>query len=275
MLAAKMEKLQYKVIMTPRYGAQLSQEEFSTAVTRKNTLLIGRKTEQNGTETSLYSWRVSDPSSLIHKETEDEDGQVAPGAFGLLALERIWWRRGLEICLCVTQEEDLADNVFAQRHLELEDREKSRWASWGTRKCHRRPKRWSPHSHWAHAAGGTCRMKPALSKEKQLWSPGPAELLQTSGSRGWSVSFFSAFPDVATDRLAAEVDCWHQERRAQQSGAGLNWILTKSNAPRSGWWDQKSFRWIPHPSTPETKSCLCDQIILTWGFRCCFLSGCV
>lgn len=48
------------------------------------------------------------------------------------------------MCLCVTQEEDLADNVFAQRHLELEHREKSRWASWGTRKCHRRPKRWEP-----------------------------------------------------------------------------------------------------------------------------------
>lgn len=47
MLAAKMEKLQYKVIMTPRYGAQLSQEELSTAVTRKNTLLIGRKTKRN------------------------------------------------------------------------------------------------------------------------------------------------------------------------------------------------------------------------------------
>lgn len=44
---------------------------------------------KNGTETSLYSWRVSDPSSLIPKETEDEDGQVAPGAFGLLALQRV------------------------------------------------------------------------------------------------------------------------------------------------------------------------------------------
>ncbi|XP_029695318.1 KAT8 regulatory NSL complex subunit 1-like protein isoform X4 [Takifugu rubripes] len=88
MLAAKMEKLQYKVIMTP-------------------------------------SWRVSDPSSLIHKEAEDEDGQ----------------------------EEDLADNVFAQRHLELEHREKSRWASWGTRKCHRRPKRCGDRSFGCR--GGT------------------------------------------------------------------------------------------------------------------------
>lgn len=47
MLAAKMEKLQYKVIMTPRYVAQLSQEQFSTAVTRKNTLLIEQKTKWN------------------------------------------------------------------------------------------------------------------------------------------------------------------------------------------------------------------------------------
>lgn len=88
MLAAKMEKLQYKVIMTPRYGAQLSPEEFSTAVTRTNTLLIGRK-KQNGTENSICSWRVSDASSLIHKETEDEDGQVVPGAFGLFWLMNV------------------------------------------------------------------------------------------------------------------------------------------------------------------------------------------
>lgn len=46
MLAAKMEKLQYKVIMTPRYGAQLSPEEFSTAVTCVSIILSGRKTKQ-------------------------------------------------------------------------------------------------------------------------------------------------------------------------------------------------------------------------------------
>ncbi len=46
------------------------------------------------------------------------------------------------VCVCVFQVEDLADEVFAQRHLALEQREKLRWGSWGKRKCCRHPKRW-------------------------------------------------------------------------------------------------------------------------------------
>lgn len=38
--------------------------------------------KQNGSQKYLYSWRVTDPSSAIDKETEDEEGQVEPGTFG-------------------------------------------------------------------------------------------------------------------------------------------------------------------------------------------------
>ncbi|XP_045909937.1 KAT8 regulatory NSL complex subunit 1-like protein isoform X3 [Micropterus dolomieu] len=81
MSLAKVEKLQYKDILTP-------------------------------------SWRVIDASFLMNREVEkeedNEEGQV----------------------------EDLIDEVFAQRHLALEQREKLRWPSWGKRKCCRHPKRW-------------------------------------------------------------------------------------------------------------------------------------
>lgn len=51
---------------------------------------------------------------------------------------------------CVFQEEDLTDEVFAKRHLALEEKEKLRWASWGKRQCCRRPKRWK-HKHTVNA----------------------------------------------------------------------------------------------------------------------------
>ncbi|KAM3607581.1 uncharacterized protein V6R79_010122 [Siganus canaliculatus] len=63
------------------------------------------------------SWRMVDTSCCINTGAENvkdqEEGQV----------------------------EDLSDEVFTQRHLALEQREKLRWGSWGTRKCFRRPKR--------------------------------------------------------------------------------------------------------------------------------------
>ncbi|KAE8299450.1 KAT8 regulatory NSL complex subunit 1-like protein MSL1v2 [Larimichthys crocea] len=80
MSAAKVEKLQYKDILTP-------------------------------------SWRVVDTSPQMNRKAEtvedNEEGQL----------------------------EDLTDEVFAQRHLALEQREKLRWGSWGKRKCCRRPQR--------------------------------------------------------------------------------------------------------------------------------------
>ncbi|XP_074515745.1 KAT8 regulatory NSL complex subunit 1-like protein isoform X4 [Sebastes fasciatus] len=89
MSLAKVEKLQYKDILTP-------------------------------------SWRVIDTSSLMNseaeKEEDDEDGQV----------------------------EDLIDEVFAQRHLDLEQREKLRWPSWGIM----RPKR--SGSRLSGSGGGMC-----------------------------------------------------------------------------------------------------------------------
>lgn len=44
-----------------------------------------RKWAKNKTDQEIYlcSWRMSDPS-LTRKETEDEEGQVEPGAVGLL-----------------------------------------------------------------------------------------------------------------------------------------------------------------------------------------------
>ncbi|XP_041807140.1 KAT8 regulatory NSL complex subunit 1-like protein isoform X2 [Chelmon rostratus] len=93
MSVAKVEKLQYKNILTP-------------------------------------SWRVVDPSPLMirdaENEEENEEGQV----------------------------EDLTDEVFAQRHLGLEQREKLRWGSWGKRNCCRRPKR--SGSRLSGSGGGMC-----------------------------------------------------------------------------------------------------------------------
>ncbi|XP_051259897.1 KAT8 regulatory NSL complex subunit 1-like protein [Dicentrarchus labrax] len=93
MSVAKVEKLQYKDILTP-------------------------------------SWRVVDTPSLINREAEkeedNEEGQV----------------------------EDLIDEVFAQRHLALEQTEKLRWSSWGKRKCCSRPKR--SGSRLSGSGGGMC-----------------------------------------------------------------------------------------------------------------------
>lgn len=67
--AAKAEKLQYKDIMTPRYGAQ-SPEDITHTHRHRN---VTKKYH-------LHSWRVTEPSSLSSKEMEDEEGQVGPGA---------------------------------------------------------------------------------------------------------------------------------------------------------------------------------------------------
>ncbi|XP_008289047.1 KAT8 regulatory NSL complex subunit 1-like protein [Stegastes partitus] len=63
------------------------------------------------------SWRVVDAQSLMETEAEEEE------------------------CDEEDQIEDLGDEVFAQRHLALEEREKLRWPSWEKRKCCRRSAR--------------------------------------------------------------------------------------------------------------------------------------
>ncbi|KAM7380678.1 hypothetical protein PAMP_003956 [Pampus punctatissimus] len=92
-LPAKVEKLQYKDILTP-------------------------------------SWRIVDTQSLMkwdaEKEEDNEEAQV----------------------------ESLADEVFAQRHMALEQREKLRWSAWGKRKCCRRPTR--SGSRLSGSGGGMC-----------------------------------------------------------------------------------------------------------------------
>ncbi|XP_068429270.1 KAT8 regulatory NSL complex subunit 1-like protein isoform X2 [Clinocottus analis] len=93
MSPAKVEKLQYKDILTP-------------------------------------SWREIDASSLMdskaEKKNNDDDEEEE-------------------------QVEDLTNKVFAQRHLDVEQREKLRWSSWGKRKCCR-----LPESRLSGSGGGMC-----------------------------------------------------------------------------------------------------------------------
>ena len=88
-----------------------------------------------------------DSSSLINSEAEmeadNEEGQVVfffplNMSFLLLFVKKI-----SSLFVCVFQVEDLSNEVFAQRHLALEQREKLRWPSWGNRKCCSRPKRYT------------------------------------------------------------------------------------------------------------------------------------
>ncbi|KAM9346861.1 KAT8 regulatory NSL complex subunit 1-like protein [Symphorus nematophorus] len=93
MSGAKVEKLQYKDILTP-------------------------------------SWRVVDVSPWMNRnaeKVEDNDEE---------------------------QVEDLSDEVFARRHLALEQKERLRWGSWGKTKCCRRPKR--SGSRLSGSGGGMC-----------------------------------------------------------------------------------------------------------------------
>lgn len=110
-LVAKKEKLQYKDIITPRYGSTASPRGILYCIhthTYTNTFLIWQQTKRIAKY--LYSWRVSDPSSVNRKEMEDEEGQVEPGNFGALVCSwmclmskrtlNLFWRRILPItCL--------------------------------------------------------------------------------------------------------------------------------------------------------------------------------
>ncbi|XP_034417536.1 KAT8 regulatory NSL complex subunit 1-like protein isoform X2 [Cyclopterus lumpus] len=104
MSLAKVEKLQYKDILTP-------------------------------------SWREIDTSSLMDSEAEkkkDDDEEEE-------------------------QVEDLTNTVFAQRHLDVEHREKLRWSSWGKRKCCRLPER--SGSRLSSSGGGMCTSEEESSVE--------------------------------------------------------------------------------------------------------------
>ncbi|XP_059199029.1 KAT8 regulatory NSL complex subunit 1-like protein [Centropristis striata] len=100
----KVEKLQYKDILTP-------------------------------------SWRVVDVSEMTRRteEEEDEEGQV----------------------------EDLTNQVFSQRHEDLERRERLRWPSWGKRKDCRQQKR-SCVSRLSASGGGVNSSGEESSVESQL-----------------------------------------------------------------------------------------------------------
>lgn len=76
-------------------------------------------------------------------EADNEEGQVVFYPFEHELFIVIREENIIFIRLCVFQVEDLTNEVFAQRHLALEQREKLRWPSWGNRKCCSRPKRWT------------------------------------------------------------------------------------------------------------------------------------
>ncbi|TNN77425.1 KAT8 regulatory NSL complex subunit 1-like protein [Liparis tanakae] len=103
MSLAKVEKLQYKDILTP-------------------------------------SWRGIDTSPLVDSETEKKDDDEE---------EKEEEKEEDE-----EQVEDLSNTVFAQRHLDVEKREKLRWSSWGKRKCCRLPER--SGSRLSGSGGGVC-----------------------------------------------------------------------------------------------------------------------
>ncbi|XP_040004846.1 KAT8 regulatory NSL complex subunit 1-like protein isoform X2 [Xiphias gladius] len=119
MSLAKVEKLPYKDILTPR-------------------------------------WRVVSTQSLIEieaeKEEDNEKGQV----------------------------EDLSDEVFTQRHVALEQREKLRWSSWGKRKCCRRPTR--SGSRLSGSGGGMCTSGEESSVE---WSGAQPDTDEWPNSEDW------------------------------------------------------------------------------------------
>lgn len=168
--------------------------------------------------------------------------------------------------------EDLADNVFAQRHVELERREKSRWASWGTRKCHRRLKRWE-HTY-ALGARVKGRMKQALTKGKQI--------LQISSSVHVRGDYFCLllffFLQIYTPRCGGRSFGYKggMLTSGEESSAEWRWAQLDADV------EQRSEEWLVrskelqmnppvtlHPSTPEHKTCFCDHITLTWGFAIC------
>uniref|UniRef100_A0A3Q1G1M3 KAT8 regulatory NSL complex subunit 1-like protein n=1 Tax=Acanthochromis polyacanthus TaxID=80966 RepID=A0A3Q1G1M3_9TELE len=119
MSLTKVEKLQYKDILTP-------------------------------------SWRVVDTQSLIEMEAEKEE------------------------CCEEDQIEDLSDEVFAQRHLALEQREKLRWSSWEKRKCCRRSTR--SGSRLLGSGGGISTSGEESSVE---WSCAQLDADEQSRSEEW------------------------------------------------------------------------------------------
>ncbi|XP_023125926.2 KAT8 regulatory NSL complex subunit 1-like protein isoform X2 [Amphiprion ocellaris] len=120
MSLTKVEKLQYKDILTP-------------------------------------SWRVVDTQSLMEMEAEKE-----------------------ECCEEDQQIEDLSDEVFAQRHLALEQREKLRWSSWEKRKCCRRSTR--SGSRLLGSGGGISTSGEESSVE---WSCAQLDADEQSRSEEW------------------------------------------------------------------------------------------
>ncbi|KAK2839652.1 hypothetical protein Q5P01_013392 [Channa striata] len=78
------------------------------------------------------------------------------------------------------QVEDLSDEVFAQRHLTLEQGEKLHWSFWGKRKCCRRPKR--SGSRLSGSGGAMCTSGEESSVE---WSSAQLDTDEQASSEEW------------------------------------------------------------------------------------------
>ncbi|KAM9343095.1 KAT8 regulatory NSL complex subunit 1-like protein isoform 2-T2 [Pholidichthys leucotaenia] len=100
----------------------------------------------------IPSWRGVGAPSLIEMDAENEEGKV----------------------------EDLSDEVFAQRHLALEQREKMRWFSWQKRKRCRRPARFG-----SRLSGGGGGMYTSGEESSVEWSSTQQDSDDTLRSEEW------------------------------------------------------------------------------------------
>ncbi|XP_039455488.1 KAT8 regulatory NSL complex subunit 1-like protein isoform X2 [Oreochromis aureus] len=97
--------------------------------------------------------------------------------------------------------EDLSDEVFAQRHLALEQKEKLRWSSWDKRKNCRRPTRWTPtQTHKCSSNEGVSSVMQNLRSGSRLLGSGGG--MYTSGEES-SVEWSCAQLDL-DDSLRSE-----------------------------------------------------------------------
>lgn len=132
-----------------------------------------------------FSWRVADTECLTEMEAEKvKNNKKWQVMFYLRLTHLVWLVKNTErvlcfVCsLCCEQTEDLSDDVFAQRHLPMEQKEKLRWSSWGKRTCCRRPSRWiHMHTNWLAQ----------MHSKKSLMFP---SVILTSTNMWWCFPYF-------------------------------------------------------------------------------------
>lgn len=144
----KVEKLQYKDILTPRFEENSFYQDLPFTLSWSNLCLMLKCFCLFYVEVLCYcqsqqihffgSWQVVDIQSLLKSEAETEEKKVEQVQYFVYI---ICFMLGcllyfLYIYLHVwMQMEVLTDEVFAQRHLALEQKEKMRWSFWGKKHC--------------------------------------------------------------------------------------------------------------------------------------------